>query len=342
MYTCSHFGKNLGMEEGIDIDADYGEVSDGAIDGDCGEDLLPRRHVRRARPIAEGPLGEGPLAICFLVASARKRSLGHGMHPEPHESAARLFTGPDALAGIALLRWVHHNSRDYRSVDPEAVPDCRIAQMAVLTPISGFVYYKVLALAMSTSWPRADHLSPALLRRAAQTVFWTSCDDVDSQVVQFDDLIDSLGMSHGLEEYPECSTFILADPSAALKLFDSRPGCLAAFALSSHRLPRQYRCLPLYPSVQNIRRLMAHAAHTGPIGQIASVRMTVSDLSADECLEFLEASASAKSLRDVPKAGCIWTRILQRRNPGSVVQLGMLPSYEVPRTQSHEFSTSNA
>ena len=121
----------------------------------------------------------------------------------------------------------------------------------------------------------------------------------------------------------------MCDPSAILHFFDKAPACLLAFALPRAKLPLARRTLPGFPSRQLLQLLMSLSVQE-PRGQLQSTKERHRlELAGEDMVEFLVASQFAKSLRDMPKAGAIWLKIVQRRNPDYKLEMPILPSSDV-------------
>ena len=186
------------MEASGEVDGD-GDEPPANIDGDEGDG--PRvsragrpRSIRRSVPLV------APLALCFLVATGDKFAHGHGGYPEPHVDTAGLWKGANALAGMALVRWIHHANADVRTVPDTCRPYCLEAQAQVRSLITGFVYYEVVEVVRTRQWPTARQVTVSALHGLASAAEWIFASGQDAEV--------SMAMDSVLESWQEAHEIV--------------------------------------------------------------------------------------------------------------------------------------
>ena len=206
------------------------------------------------------------------------------------------------------------------------------AQSRVRGATCGFVSYECVELAMTWEFPEVRRVSFPELQHAAQATTWTVCKRPSGIIdeLPFSAVEDHWRQEFGMQDRQR--TFLVADPSLVLYFIEEQWQFLHAVACPfGGRAPSHRHSLKSYPRAQIWRRI-ARVLSTKQHGQVASVtrRRKRNEFSAEEIIELLEASATCKSLRHMPRASRIWGNIYQRRY-GHHVDLAMAPCYDTLR-----------
>ena len=316
------------MSEPFHVDGDGGAPS-GAVDGD-GPPRAARRRGRRAGATVQAIPESGPWAICYLIASTNRFAYGHDMRAEPHPMLDQWWRWEQSLAGAAILRWTRHMSCDWSTAPACCSNACKCAQRQVAGSVSGFLYYEVLQWCRCSEWPRAEPLCMSAIEEAALRTRWVPLESDSMHGAEtFDDIVQA--WSDATEQDSLVRTYCLVEPGEICHTFDSLPACLLAVALPTGRLPHRRRLLHRYPAPSMLKLLVADAAQhsAGQMHSLKSEYQIRGELTAEEYVEFLEASATAKKLRDLPRAGKSWCKILQRHNQQQPLSIAIAPCYEV-------------
>ena len=307
------------------IDGDGGDCS---MDGDCNDRPAPRKRRRAHGGGGKRPQDlESTLVLVFLIASTAScsRQLGSA---KPHPHWLEMWSGAESLAGAALCRWKYHPRSDWREVEPAGQEMCLAAQRAVIGDIVGWVNHYVSGpVAMCEQWVPIDSADLLALKRHASDTQWShwSHTEPPSDATTFDNLVQYWTAQTAVQGLQISRVFL--HPSLCLSILELFDVAVHSVALPRNRAPLQRRCLFGSPPKSVLRALSLQCANAGE-SKLGSTRVRkMNELSAEENLEFLEASMTCTSLRKMPAAAKIWAKIHQRKNPEVIVE-AVAPAYE--------------
>ena len=310
-----------------------GDGDDARIDGDDGAANRPHRKRGRSAKALSPMLMQGPLSICFLIASKAPHALGkssarNGEHPRTGD----VWPGADSLAAAVLYRWSFHPTADVRELPESIRPWCsRLRRWRNgRRCISGFISYDVVVLACCKEWQRCefDHGPRAAYRCAALTEWrLKEYDGETSSWMPFDGVMDLWKDSFPDHEFP--MTSMMLHPSAVLACIDCPADHIHVVGFSRGRVPAMHKLIKMSPPLAMVRRMVSYDA---PAARQDSVRQRAgTQLSAEEFLEYLAASSTCTSLRNMGVAAKAWAKIFERKLGIAIDLPSTGPSYETLR-----------
>ena len=215
-----------------------------------------------------------------------------------------------ALAGAVLCRWKYHPRGDWRQLDPAAQALSREAQICAGGDFAGWVNHYNSSWAVGDSWLPIESSDLLALQRRAVDTGWSRWyrGQIPSASLTFEELQRDWSAQSGVQSLKMTRMFL--HPSLCLSVLEDLHAALHSVALSRNRAPLRRRCLLDSPPKSLLRALVSRAADAGE-EQIWSAkrRRFGNELSAEEYVEYLEASRTSRSLRAMPDAGSIWGKL---------------------------------
>ena len=315
-------------------------MSESSIDGDGGTGLdgdsapQPRRvRDRRGRDRERSvDISCGAHATLYIVASVDRRAIGRQRwHLIGHPRMSSHWTGSPALAVAVLFTWHFYNTCDTKELPDNSLAACEEAQRCVRGRVSGFVTFRAHSYALTPYWQTCSSIVLGTVQGIARDMEWAPRynGDPPGETISLDALLqrwaDESDASH------LSAHVMIMHPAAILSMLEHSPEIFHAVALPDGRVPCRHRFPRGSPPPALLRVMVATVARPGSSGkQQSSKKRCRQELTAEENIEFLAASSSAKSLRCLPKAGKSWEAIF-KRHFGEEITLPTLPCYDVLR-----------